>query len=236
MKNATLMFLILTLVSCSNDTKRSYAYIYEQKSPNEEYSIFHFQRFGMMAFGSDVVGTRIMQKGEKFSERKGKFLNGDVKQWISEDTLEIYRFKNMDKYINPKDTFQKVLFEKIYNLTLRVIENDAINSFTSEEWYFDSLSISSRKITFFGLKNKRDESSFEESRSFELGNFKINHSYIKHYYIRKSMDATYLNKDGTRTIGLPKIEKVQVYFYPTKFIQFENFESETGFYLQKNSF
>ncbi|KQC32664.1 hypothetical protein AAU57_04505 [Nonlabens sp. YIK11] len=212
-----------------------YSYVYKQKSLNEKYAIYQYSRPGLMAFSSDITGTRLLPINKEFSEKNGIEINGRIKQWISEDTLEIYRFNNPKDFEQPKDTLKKVYYEKAYDLTLKVVENDRINAGRLQEKYFDSLKINQNKITFFGLKHKFGPKPINEIETYNLGDFKIlsikdSIQKIEHHFLEKGMDLKYHNSDGTITENLPRIEIKTVWFYPTKKLKTNDYNEKNGIF------
>ena len=62
--------------------------------------------------------TKIFEKDEKFDINKGFRIEGNIDEWISNDTLTINRFDN--KVTQPKDTLTKISYEKFGNLVLKI--------------------------------------------------------------------------------------------------------------------
>ncbi|SDH45160.1 hypothetical protein SAMN04487996_1387 [Dyadobacter soli] len=73
--------------------KSEYYELTRQLTPDKKYYIYHYARYGGMAFSSDITGYRLLEKEERFAENAGivsklevddldKFYNSDNKAMV----------------------------------------------------------------------------------------------------------------------------------------------------------
>lgn len=239
-------FLICILAtSCFPDFKQDikdsdYYYILEQETPNKKYKIYNYCRSGMMAFSGDICGIQIQKSDTKFEERSGIQINGRISKWISNDTLEIFRFKSNADLKLPKDTLSVITYEKAYNLTLKVLNYDKITGGGMNEYFFDEIKIDSKKIELYGIKRELGP-IIGDSIEYALGNIEIiskqdTITEICVKRIKTGMNGQYRNHDGSVTENLPEIMTKSIRFYPTKRILTSELKNKVGiFYNIKNS-
>ena len=237
-KHLGILILILAS-SCFPDFKQDvklsdYYYVLEQETPNKKYKIYNYCRSGMMAFSSDIFGTQLQKGNTKFKERSGIEINGRISKWISNDTLEIFRFKSNADLKRPKDTLSKITYEKAYDLTLKVLNYDRITGGGMNEYFFDEFKIDSKKIEFYGIERELGP-ILGDSLEYSLGNIEIvskqdTVAEICVEKIKTGMNGQYRNTDGSVTENLPQIMTKSIRFYPTKRILASDLKNKVGIF------
>lgn len=191
-----------------------------------------------MAFSSDICGLQIQKKDTKFKEKKGVEINGQISRWISNDTLEIKRFKNNADLQLPKDTISTVVYEKAYGLTLKIINYDRTTGGFLNEYEFEEIEILKDKIKFKEITRILGP-IIESPIEFSLGNIKIESgqdtiSKIIVETIQTGMNGQYRNSDNSITENLPQIMYKTIYFYPTKKLRYSDLENKNGIFYKLN--
>jgi hypothetical protein len=217
-------FILLTLItfiifSCSEKIEQKDYYKFgKQITPSGKFAIYDYARFGAMAFSSDIVGTELFKINEKFEEGNGIDINGQIAEWISNDTLLVYNFKTDLQQL--KDTLPiKTEFKNAGDFIVKKIYYKT-NHGGGNEYPFDSVWTTDKTINIRFQSNPKKKNF----RTFPLGSvcIKTNLDTIKSIDIfegvSKSMNFTYLNKDGTTTKGLPSIGTTSFHYKPTKTI------------------
>ena len=214
------IMLIITFFlfeSCSeNNEKKEYLKFSKQITPSGKYIIYKYTSAGSMAFSSDNSRTEVFQINDKFEDGTGVEIKGEICEWISNDTLLVYNFNS--KLKQPKDTFPiKTEYKKVGDFTVKTLFF-MTNSSGANNYTFDSVWTSENNISIkFNSTPTR-----QNVRVFPLGSVRIttNSDSIKFIEIfegiSKSMNFTYLNKDGTTSRGLPNIGTTWFRYTPTK--------------------
>ena len=125
LKTTTLILILSIFVIFLNCKKKTLSEIkndneyYEfsiEKSPNAEFSIYHYCRSGGFAFSNDICNTYLLKSSQNYKENNGFKIDGKIEKWISNDTLLISRF--MENESITKDTLTKITYEKYENLNI----------------------------------------------------------------------------------------------------------------------
>ena len=224
---------LLFLISCNpfEITEKDITDLEIQTSPNGNYKIYNYT-IGMGAMGDDFTITKIFEKDEKFDINKGFRIEGNIDEWISNDTLTINRFDN--KVTQPKDTLTKISYEKFGNLVLKIKNHGAVNSSKINEYNFEDFKIDNKKITFYGIQRVIGD-DIGNIKSFKLGN--INYFYnkdslvsINTSVIYKTMNFIYHNDNGTFSENLPEIGIKNIRFIPKKKISILKLKKTKGIF------
>lgn len=105
--------------------------------PSGKFAIYKYARYGNMAFSSDISRNEIMPITEGFKKGKGKYIDGTISHWITNDTLLVYDFKSELK--QPKDTLPiKTTYTQTVDFTIKKI-NYKTNSTGRNRYTFDSI-------------------------------------------------------------------------------------------------
>ncbi len=246
MKKHVGLLILIFASSCLPDFKQEvkisdYSYILEQETPNKKYKIYNYCRSGLMAFSSDICGTQIQKTDNKFKERTGIEIKGRISKWISNDTLEIFRFESNADLKRPKDTLSKITYEKAYDLTLKIVNYDRITGGGMNEYFFDEFKIDSKKVEFYGIERELGP-IIGDSIEYSLGNIEIvsrqdTIAEICVGRIKTGMNGQYQNPDGSVTENLPQIMTKSIRFYPTKRILTSDLKNKVGIFynIKKNT-
>lgn len=158
MKHMTIIFILLICgckpTSNNNNFKNSdSSYTKRQLALNNKNYIYNYR------------DTLILYKDINESVKNRIILNGDLGQdgnigeWINDDTLTIY-VTSINDNLQPKDTFPvSITYQKNYDIVLKRIKYQ-VNAYTSDHYYFDSLSTNSKSITFYNLNGHHHNVSF----------------------------------------------------------------------------
>lgn len=217
---------LIIFYSCSEEKKKEYKvedyhYVLQQKCPNSKYNIYGYRRtVGNTAFSYDVYNVEIQKSEKPFKEQNGFKINGKISKWISNDTLEIFRFKSNTDSKQPKDTLSKITYEKVYDLTLKVVNYDRITGGGMNEYFFDEFKIDSKKIQFYGIERILGP-ILGNTIEYSLGNIEVvskQDTIVKICVerIKTGMNGQYQNSDGSVTENIPQIMTKSIRFYPTK--------------------
>ncbi|AWI26880.1 hypothetical protein [Flavobacterium pallidum] len=221
MKLRILFFLFIIIIAgCGRKTieKKDLCQFELQRVKKYNYKIYRICINSDFAFTEEIFKTLIFKNGEKFDANGGYELNGNIGEWISEDTLTIYRFDN--KFEQPQDTIAKISFEKYGNLNFKIFNYGAINSSSLNEYTFESFELRNNKLHLHGIKRIAGP-EMDTNIFLNLGNLKIQTksdtiTKLSYDRIETSMDFTYHNPDGSFTDNLPEIKILTTDFYPKK--------------------
>lgn len=220
------------MISCNNPfevTEKDIISKEIQISPDSKYAIYNYC-IGMGAMGDDICKTKIFEKNQEFNLEDGYDINGQIGEWISNDTLSVYRFDN--NLSQPKDTLTKISYEKFKDLTLKIKKHGAINSSILNDYKFKDFKIVNNKIIFNEIEHEFD-SDLNKTVQYNLGNITFveeNDSLksINIYTVTKSMNFTYHNSDGTFTDNLPEIGAKIIRFIPKNKLLIKNIKNTKG--------
>ena len=199
----------LAICCCGNKQVEQHEYYQfgKQITPSGKYVIYNYGRHGAMAFSSDIVGTELFEANEEFKEGKGVKLDGAISEWLSDDTLLVYDFNLKSESEQPKDTLPiKTDLKRVGDFTIKMVYYIP-NSWTMVARNFDSVTTTNDSIF---VKTIFENGKIEILR-FPLGATTIISkcdSIIQiavHARLRKSMDVSRKNPDGTFTEGLPAV-------------------------------
>jgi hypothetical protein len=230
-KYIMLIIAFFLFESCSeNKVKKEYLKFSKQISPSGKYIIYNYTSAGAMAFSSDNSRIEVFKINDKFEDGNGVQIKGEICKWISNDTLLVYNFNSNLK--QPKDTLPiKTELKKVGDFTVKTLfyktNHSGANNYT-----FDSVWTSDNNICI----KFNSTPSRQNVRVFPLGSVRIttNSDSIKFIEIfegiSKSMNFTYLNKDGTTSRGLPSIGTTWFYYTPTKKISPRNLSKNKIFW------
>ena len=209
--------IVSLLVSCSEPVETYEYYKFRRQiTPSGKYVIYDYARYGPMAFSSDISGTELFKIGEKFVEGNGKKIDGEISEWLSNDTLLVYDFKS--DLAQPKDTLPISTIH--YNRGDFIVKTVYYKSNAGyrEIYKFDSLSTTNDSILIRVVSDKNKKQFLR----YALGGttIKINANLLTKIEVAgildKSMDFVYKNKDGSFSTGLPEIRNTWIEFMPTK--------------------
>jgi len=242
---ALLLFLSLKgCVSCAKWLRNGFhsePRIIKQITSSGKYIIYSYTKFGG-AFTSDINGIKLFKINEKFKEGKGIDLDGNIFEWISDDTLLVYNISLKSEEISqPKDTFPiKTTFKTVGDFTLKTdyyISNSFmrvnIRNFDFVSTTKDSIfirTVKEKEIDIINNAKLYGKVAFYNGEDgifkFPLGSVRITLKSdsiinISASKIKKGMDFELLNPDSTYTTGLPRISIVSFDFVPTKKISTE---------------
>lgn len=218
-RSLLMLTFICLFVSCSDSEpveKYEYFKFRKQITPSGKYVIYDYARYGPMAFSSDIYGTELFKVGEKFVEGKGKKINGELSEWLSNDTILIYNFKSDLK--QPKDTLPiNTTHYRLGDFVVKEIFYKS-NASGADTYKFDSVSTTNDSV-FLQVVSKKDK---RQILRFPLGGTTIqtkSNSITKIEVagrIYKGIDFVYKNEDGSFSTGLPEIGNTWIEFTPTK--------------------
>lgn len=222
--NSTLKIIIIFLLfnSCAEDKEKfDYHQFRKQVTPSGKYIIYQYARHGGMSFSSDIEGTEVFKSNQLFEEGKGHRIEGEISQWLTNDTLIVYNtFPNQKQ---PKDTLPiKTEFSAVGDFIVKTVYYTP-NSFGRGIYTFDSVKTTDTSIIIRVLVNKNKKSFL----SFPLGGVTIKTKNDSIFNITvaarltKSMNFIYKNPDGTFTSGLPEIGTIWYELTPIKKIQYQ---------------
>ncbi|MES2545008.1 MAG: hypothetical protein V4548_08995 [Bacteroidota bacterium] len=226
MKNKLLCFLLfISSISCKNKT------IEEYKKELCKFELENVKKYNCKiynicinsdyAFTDEIYKTLIFTDDEEFDINGGYEVNGNIGEWISEDTLTIYRFDNKEE--RPKDTIIRISYEKFGNINFKIMNYGATNSGCLNEYSFENYKIKNNKIYFYNIDRILGP-ILESNITLNLGNLKIETNSdtitkIINERVETNMDLTYHNPDGTYTENLPQIKIITTYYYPKNTIK-----------------
>ena len=242
LKTTTLILILSIFVIFLNCKKKTLSEIkndneyYEfsiEKSPNAEFSIYHYCRSGGFAFSNDICNTYLLKSSQNYKENNGFKIDGKIEKWISNDTLLISRF--MENESITKDTLTKITYEKYENLNIKIKNHNQINSGVRFEYYFDQFEIKDNKITF---KNVVKEFGPElSSYTFDLGGIsaskkdgKLNRFVLSK--VEKSMTFKVLQSNGKYKENLAEIKIVEFNFIPKNKIEYEKISNLNQIFVE----
>ncbi len=209
-----LIFLPITFFLCScGGQKENFEYsgFRKQVTPNGKYIIYDYSGPGKMAFSSAITGTEVFEADQVFEEGKGKPIKGLISEWISNDTLLVYKF-DFDTG-QPKDTLPiKTEFEKVGDFVIKQVFYKS-NSGSRCTPKFDSIAITKDSITVRLIDKK--------IISFPLGGIviQVKSDSIHHILatkLVKGMDFSVKNSDDTYTDNLPRVGTLRYELTPVK--------------------
>ncbi len=230
------LLIILFFSSCFPNLEKkeiNYDYFLTQKSLDGKYIIYNYYRPGMMAFSGDISGTQIQKIGEQFSERSGIELNGEILSYIGIDTLLVYR-KKLGR--QPTDTIAKIKYEKVYDLTLKILDYDGHNGGISRELYFNELEVSNEKIIFKEVSSRTGK-EFDDIE-MDLGSVILEFhsdtiSKVSYKKLKMSMNGRFKNEDGTFNENLPSVKKETTSLIPKSKFYKMKFKDLNGIYYNE---
>ena len=226
-----IVIILFTACYCENkQIKQQYYRFGKQITPSGKYVIYDYARFGTMAWSSDILGTELFRIDEKFREGQGIRLGGTISEWLSNDTLLVYNFDSELK--QPKDTLPiKTDFKEIGDFIVKIVYYKA-NSWTTVCRNFDSVTTTNDSIF---VKTVFENGEIEVLR-FPLGattiksiSDSITHITI-HTRLRKKMNFSLKNPDGTFTEGLTSVGTIGYDLKPKKRISAEGFTERKIFW------
>lgn len=187
-----------------------------QVTPSGRYIICDYARSSTDSNASDVVGIELFKVGQDFIEGHGEKINGELSEWISNDTLLVYDFTS--KLMQPKDTFPiKTEFKELGDFVIKTVFYKS-NSKGYDRYEFDSVSISNDSILIRTISDKKRHKFMR----FPLGATTIRSESDSVALIEvsgkvtKSMNFIYKNPNGTYSTGLPEIGIMYYKFTPRK--------------------
>jgi hypothetical protein len=144
--------------------KSEYYELTRQLTPDKKYYIYHYARYGDMAFSSDITGYRLLAKEERFAENAGKKFPYGLGGWPSKDTILI---NELEQPGIDADTFpSRVEYKNLGDFTIkRVFYKSSINGGGSMDYVFDSLYVSNGKLVII----VKDKNLKLERMAFPLG-------------------------------------------------------------------
>jgi hypothetical protein len=232
MNKILIISTFLLLLNSCNDKVEKYQYykFRKQITPSGKYVIYNYARYGSMASSSDISSTELFSIDKKFEEGKGIKIQGEISQWLDNDTLLVYDFKS--ELNQPKDTLPiKTTYKNVGDFTVKSI-NYKTNSGGTNRYTFDTVWTSSDKIYVrFNYSKKR-----KNTRSFPLGSVSIKAKNDSIEFIEifgelsKDMNFTYKNADGTFSKNLPGIGTTYYEYKPTKKISAKNLSKKKIFW------
>ena len=231
------LIIVFSIISCKKKTideyKKELCQFEIQNVKKYNYKIYNICINSDFAFTNERYKTLIFNKNEEFDINGGFDIDGNIGEWISEDTLTIYRFDNKSE--QPKDTIVRISYEKFRDLNLKILNYGASNSWVSYEYSFDYLEIKNNKINFYNI-NRIGGPELEKNISLNFGNLKIETNSdtitkIINERVETNMDFTYNNQDGTYTENLPEIKKITINYYPKKTIKFKNIKNTDKIFI-----
>lgn len=231
------LFIILSIISCKRKSieeyKKELCQFEVQNVKKHNYKIYKICINSDFAFTNERYKTLIFNKNEEFDLNGGFEIDGDIGEWISEDTLTIYRFVN--KFEKPQDTIVRINYEKYGDLNFKVLNYGACNSGSLNEYSFEKLKIENNKIHFYNLHRILGP-ELENNVILNLGNFKIETdsdtiTKIINEKVETNMNFTYHNKDGTYTNNLPEVKIITTYYYPKRTMKFESIKNKEKIFI-----
>lgn len=231
------LLIIFSIISCKKKTieeyKKEFCQFEIQNVKKYNYKIYNICINSDFAFTNERYKTLIFDKNEEFDVNGGFEIDGNIGEWIAEDTLTIYRFDNKSE--QPKDTIIRISYEKLGGLNFKVMNYGACNSSSLNEYSFEKLKIEDNKICFYNL-NRILGPELEKNLILNLGNFKIETNSdtitkIINERVETNMDFTYHNQNGTYIENLPEVKRITTYYYPKKTMKFESLKSKDKIFI-----
>jgi len=231
------LLALLSIISCKKKTIEEYKKelcLFEIETVKKyNYKIYRVCINSDFAFTGDRYKTLIFKENEAFDVNGGFEINGKIGEWISEDTLTIYRFD--DKLERPKDTLVSINYEKFEAINFKVMNYGASGSSSSHEYSFDRLKIENNKIYLYDVSRILG-TELEKNISLKLGNVKIETNSdtitaIVKESVETSMDNTYDNQDGTYSKNQPEIKTIKTYYYPKKILKLKSLENTDKIFI-----
>ena len=219
--------------SRSKQTKEHEYYLFEKQiTPSGKYVIYNYARGGM-AFGSDISGTELFGIKDSFREKKGKKIDGRVSEWLSNDTLLVYNFPDLER---PKDTLPiKIEYSKLGDFVVKTMFYNR-NEFGNRILDFDSVATTGDSIFICAIKENKEKQILR----FPLGGTSITTksdtitNIAVSVRLNKRMDFTYKNEDGSFSSGFPAIGTTTYFLTPTKTILSEGLNKRKIFWREEH--
>ncbi|WP_353723117.1 hypothetical protein [Dyadobacter sp. 676] len=203
--------------------KSEYYELTRQLTPDKRYYIYHYARYGGMAFSSDITGYRLLEKEERFAENAGKKFPYGLGGWQSKDTILI---NELEQPGIDADTFpSRVEYETLGDFTIkRVFYKSSINGGRSMDYVCDSLYVSNGKIVILKIRDEEENLKLERM-VFPLGPVTIysNNGIVSKLEI-EDLDK-YYNSDNKAMVLSTSFT-----FIPNKSVLIRDL-GETGYFL-----